>query len=50
MIELHVKWRNINRDPEEVGSDFMDDGHGGVPLLSVFASKSQQASVGRGRA
>jgi hypothetical protein len=28
MIELHVKVRDINREPEKVGSDFVDSGHG----------------------
>ena len=28
MIELHVKVRHVNREPEEVGGDFVNSGHG----------------------
>jgi hypothetical protein len=37
MIELHVKVRDVNGEPEQVGGDFIDGGHiRGVLIVLLF--------------
>lgn len=34
MVELHIQLRDVDRNSKEVGSDFVDGGHGGDLIAS----------------